>query len=276
MNDKKLKVCIFLHYSGKVEIPYYVKLYVTELSRHFDLVYFLSNNKSLKNENSPFDSKVKFKYYENRGYDFGMFYRFIIGEDLEKYEQLAIVNDSNFLVKKLDSVFKWAQKTDADFWGLVDSIENPHFSTHKNNYHIQSHFIVLNKKAIDLFPNFLKTLNADEILKETDLKKLRHNVINHWEIGLSQYFIKHNLKIASFINSQSMIKKYRPKKVNVTFSLFHELIVFENYPVLKRKIATTKWKWYKFKMKRWRETLLNYGEKKWDMEKICQMENIKL
>jgi hypothetical protein len=273
MDDKKIKVCIFLHYSETNALPYYVQIYINELSNYFDVVKVLSNNSTLNSENSPFKSNIEFIYFENKGYDFGMFYRFVVKENLNQYSQLAIVNDSNLLIKKLDYVFSWANNTDADFWGIVDSLENPHFSNHKDNYHIQSHFIVLNLKAINLLPDFLQSVNVAKILEEENKKKLRRMIINDWEIGLSRFFIKHKLKCDSFIETKKMLKKYRPTKVNVTFSLFEEIIAHERYPLLKRKLATKKKKWYMFKKISLHKTILKYGEKEWELEKICSKDD---
>lgn len=273
MKENKIKACVFVHYSETVTLPYYVQIYIRELSKYFDKVTVLSNNALLGEQDQQLSSIVEFRYFTNKGYDFGMFYRFIINENLNIYKQLAIVNDSNFLVKKLEHVFNWAKNENPDYWGMVDSIENPHFSTHADNYHIQSHFIVLNEKAINLFPEFLKSIDAEKILNIADPDKLRYKVINDWEIGLSQFLIGNNLKIASFINSKKMIEKYHPKKDNVTFSLFEEIISHEKYPLLKRKLATMKKKWYKFKKIRWQETILKYGEEEWELEKIWQQDN---
>ena len=147
MDDKKIRICIFIHYSTTASLPYYVQIYIEELSRHFDKVKVLSNNSKIKNEDHSLNSKIEFEYYENQGYDFGMFYRFIIKENLDNFSQIAIVNDSNILLKPLDNIFNWAKNNKSDFWGLIDSNEKPWFSTHKDNYHIQSHYIVLNKKS---------------------------------------------------------------------------------------------------------------------------------
>ena len=259
-----------MHYSVNETLPYYIQVYIQELSRHFDSVVVLSNNSKLTQLKKDFPALVEFQYFENKGYDFGMFYRYIINQDLDKYAQLAIVNDSNILLKTLDHIFVWATENKSDFWGLMDYHDKPWFSTHENNYHIQSHFIVLNQRAINMLPSFLKTIDVDKIMEERNDKKLRNLVINDWEIGMSQYFIKNGLKISSFINSEMIIEKYSPRKVNVPFALFHELVAYESYPVLKKKIITGKKKWYQLKKKQWKNTILNYGNKEWQMDKIIR------
>lgn len=263
----KIRVCIFIHYSTSESLPYYVQIYVNELSRHFDKVKVLTNNSKIQKQNKLFFENVDILYFENKGYDFGMFYRFIIKEDLARFSEIAIVNDSNILLKKLDDVFDWAGKNDSDFWGIIDSFEKPWFSSHLNNYHIQSHFLVLKDRAIETLPEFFKLTNVDTILNETEPKRLRRMVIDQWEIGFSRYLIDRGLKSASYISSKKLLVKYEVKKQNHTHSLYHE-IVKEGYPLLKKKVATGSKKLFQRKNKNWKTTLNLYGNKDWDLQKL--------
>lgn len=271
MDNKKIRICIFIHYSTTASLPYYVQVYIEELSLYFDKVKVLSNNSKINKQDYSFNKNIDFNYFQNQGYDFGMFYRFIIKENLNNFSQIALVNDSNILINQLGNIFLWAKENNSDFWGLIDSNEKPWFSTHKDNYHIQSHFIVLNEKAINHLPDFFETINIDQLLKEKDLKKLRRQIINDWEIGLSQYFIKLKLEKALFIESKKMLVKYHPRKKNITHSLFSQLIAKEDYPLLKRKIATINKKWYQLSKNRWRETIRKHGYKHWDLEEIINI-----
>lgn len=267
MNDKKIRICVFIHYSISDSLPYYVQIYVNELSRHFDKVKILTNNSKLQKQNNLFFENVDVKHFENKGYDFGMFYRYILNKDLSRYSQIAIINDSNILLKKLDPVFDWAQAEVFDFWGIIDSHEKPWFSTHQYNYHIQSHFLVLNQKAIDNLPGFLKLMDVQVILDETNIKQLRRLVIDQWEIGLSRYFISEGLKSGSYINSNDLIIKYQQKKQNLTHSLFHEMVE-EGYPLLKKKVAVGEKKFFKRKNTKWKTTIDLFGNKDWDLKKL--------
>lgn len=268
----KIKICTFLHYSTSVELPYYVRIYIEELSNYFDKVIVLSNNANLQKQDLNISENIQFKYFENLGYDFGLFYRFITTQNLDDFSQIAIVNDSNILINNLDNIFNWSENNNSDFWGLIDSLEKPWFSTHTQNYHIQSHFIVLNEKAIKCLTDFFASVNISEIFNEKDLKKLRRQIINEWEIGLSQYLIKQELKPSTFIKSKNVCLKYKSKKKNIAHSLFHKLIAKENYPLLKKKIVTKKRKWYLYKEISWKETILKHGNLEWNLEKIINDE----
>jgi hypothetical protein len=236
MDTKKLKVCIFVHYSTSEKLPYYVKIYINELSLYFDKVKVLTNNSKITSENSLVNSNVSFEYFENRGYDFGMIYRYISKQNSDEFAELAFVNDSNILLNKLNKVIDTGRKSNSDFWGIIDSNEKPWFSTHTDNYHIQSHFLVLKEKAIKQLSHFFKQLNVNEIMNEPDPKQLRRMVIDRWEIGLSQYLLNQGLTSFSFIKSKDAGRKFKTKKKNLTHSHYLELIRL-GYPLLKKKVT---------------------------------------
>lgn len=268
MDEKKIRICLFIHFSNSKALHHYVNIYIRELTRHFDKVKVLTNNSKLQEQKSPFNSKVSFKFMENKGYDFGMFYRFIKQENLEDFSEIAVVNDSNILFNKLDHIFDWGRNNNSDFWGIIDSNEKPWFSGHPDNYHIQSHFLVLKTKAIAKLSSFFESIDIDSIFKETNPKKLRRLVINNWEIGLTQYLINSGLEVDSFIDT-TQFDNSSVKIKNLTHSHFHEL-AGEGYSFLKKKVANKKRKWFQTENGLWKETLIKYGNHDWNMERIIQ------
>jgi hypothetical protein len=62
-------------------------------------------------------------------------------------------------------------------------------------------------------------------------KNTRHEVIHTYEIGLSQFFIKNNIKLHSIFNSKNYIKG---NKANATIFFAKELIC-NDFPVIKKK-----------------------------------------
>lgn len=258
---------MFIHFSTTDTLPYYVEIYINELTKHFDKVKVLTNNSKISKHKYFIDNNIDFIHLKNQGYDFGMFYRYIINENLENISQIALINDSNILLKKLHYTFDWADTNEFDFWGIIDSNEKPWFSNHTDNYHLQSHFLVFNSKAINFLPAFFNTLNINEILNESDVKKLRRLVIEKWEIGLTQYFIRCGLKIGTYISSNEMHSKYQPKKQNVTHSIYHKL-VSEGYPFIKKKVLLGKNIFSGIKKEKWKMTIENFGHNEWDFKKI--------
>ena len=267
MESNKIKLCVFIHFSTGDGLPYYVEIFIKELSLHFDKIKVLSNNSNIKVEEFSSQRDVEFIYFENIGYDFGMFYRWFISEQPNNISELAIVNDSNILLKSLRPVFNWGRKQKADFWGVVDSDEKPWFSSLENCYHIQSHFMVLNEKAIGFLDEYLNIIDVPEILKMSDIKKLRRMVIDKWEIGLSQFFISQGLKPASFISHKNFRKNLGSKEKNITHAHYKELLQ-NGYPLLKKKITRSKKKWFKRPDYSWKEAVLSHNNSEWDLNKI--------
>ncbi|WP_241125698.1 rhamnan synthesis F family protein [Cognataquiflexum nitidum] len=270
VTDKKL--CVFIHFCQLPHFPKYVEIFVKELSRYFDELILISNERQVKDTENVNFPNVRLMFVQNEGYDLGMFHKAIGTVNLENYTQIACINDSNILFKSLEPVFTWGEKQDLDFWGLIDSYQKPWFSTHSDNHHIQSHFLVFNKKAIDLLNKFFESIELEKLLREKDLKKLRQTVINTWEIGLTQFFKSQGLTVGSFIDSKSFSVEHNIKKdTNLSHSHYFRLIK-AGYPVIKKKaIFHTKFFKCFFRPKiKWDVMMLKYGDRDWDLEGLIK------
>lgn len=267
INPKSL--CVFTHFSNKAGIPLYVQIYLHELTLHFDHLIFVANSEPKREINIQEGKNIQLMLVKNEGYDLGMFYKAFQTIDPNEYSQIACINDSNILFNELQPIFNWSKNHTFDFWGLIDSYEKPWFSIHSDNFHIQSHFIVLNRKAIEKLPDFFSTIDFKQIYKEENKEKLRRAVINNWEIGLSQYLISKGLKHGSFIDSQSFSGVYYSgKKVNITHKLYSELIE-SGYPLIKKKvIAQNKWTDIFRNVLPWENMIRKYGNQNWEIESL--------
>ena len=266
--EHKQSICAFIHYSTDNIIPYYVDLYLNELANYFDEIALITNEREITNK-ATLNSKVRIQFEQNEGYDFGLFYKFFKKIDVENYHTIACINDSNLLLKPLSNVFEWSQKQTCDFWGLIDSEEKPWFSEHKNNYHIQSHFLILKETAIKLLPAYFNQLDVTSIFAESDAKQLRRRVINDWEIGLSQYLLSKNMHAAAFINSKCFNEKHQLKAKNLTHKAY-ALLLENDYPVLKKKLLKATWR-SKFRLSElWMKTLQTYTNPIWDVQKMIK------
>lgn len=265
MSVHKKSLCIFPHFSNLQYFPRYVLLYVNELADYFDQVIVAANQRDLTYDEAIFKRNVAVMFFKNEGYDLGLFYKVFQKIQSVDFHQIACVNDSNILFNKLLPIFKWSQKNEADFWGLIDSNEKPWFSTHQNNYHIQSHFIVFNENAIAHLSSYFENLDIKNIVNEKHPKKLRRLVIEQWEIGISQFLLGKGLKSASYVNSQTFLTKYTRKDKNITHSLYKELIR-EGYPLIKKKIVLEKsWKSVIGIENSWKKLLIEFGCRNWDI-----------
>ncbi|MFA5326684.1 MAG: rhamnan synthesis F family protein [Prolixibacteraceae bacterium] len=262
-------LCVFVHYSNDPYIPNYVLIYITEISKFFDKVILVTNERPIEKSNYPDNLNISTLFVKNEGYDLGMFYKAFQTIDPNEYKQIACINDSNVLFNELHPIFNWSKKQNVDFWGVIDSYQKPEFSTHQTNYHIQSHFIVFNEKAISRLPHFFETLKIHDIFAETDAKKLRQTVINKWEIGLSQFLINEGLTCSSYIDSKAYSQKYLSgKPTNVGLKLYPELIR-SGLPLLKIKVITKgKWKDIFRTDSSWENLIRKYGNQEWKIESL--------
>lgn len=271
MESPKKSLGIFLHFNNSEYIPYYVLLYLRELTHHLDKVMLVTNERPINNEKELADKGIETLFVQNEGYDLGMFYKAFLSINPNDYHQIACINDSNILFNKLTTIFAWGNSTALDFWGLIDSHEKPHFSTHEENYHIQSHFVVFNEKAITLLPTFFNSIDIQDLFNESNIKTLREKVIDQWEIGLTQFFMEQGLTCRSFINCKTFSEMYLSgKNKNVGHKLYAELI-HSGYPLVKKKVIKKHhWK-DNFRLKRpWEKLVRKYGNPEWEIETLIQ------
>lgn len=265
----KRKLCVFSHYFEGNFIPFYVLVYIRELKNYFDEILLVTNNRSISNSAEISGSLINILLVKNEGYDFGMFYKAFQVIDFQKYKQIACVNDSNIVFGSLDFLFSWGNGQNVDFWGLVDSWQRPKLTKHEELYHIQSHFLVFNEKAIKILPEYLRQVDFQILSKERDIKQLRKKVIEIWEIGVSQFLIKNELKCLAYINSKEYSEKYyNGNDVNVTIKLYEDIIK-QGVPVIKKRVVTRKKLFDVLKTRKsWEKLILKYADGNFKPEKI--------
>lgn len=271
MESSKKSLCVFIHFSFSKYIPYYVLLYLKELTIYFDEIVLVTNKRPINNDHLLPHPKVKSMLVENEGYDFGMFYKVYQTLELSDYRQIACINDSNILFNKLTTIFSWGEAANLDLWGLIDSTQKPHLPIPDGEYHIQSHFLVFNERAVKLLPEFFNSIDIERILKENDIYTVRQFVIIYWEIGISQYMLKKGLRIGSYINGKMFSNLYIPgKERNISRRLYPQLIE-SGYPLLKKRVI------FDSKLDHilrfhpsWKKLLRRYGNKEWEIEKLVK------
>lgn len=233
-------ICIFPHFSLKNQIPYYVQIYVIELSNYFDKVLIVTNKREI--DNSFSNPNIEILFVENQGYDFGMFYKGYQHIKHKNYTKIACINDSNIVFGSLKPIFDWAGKTNFDFWGLVDSENRPSYSTHTRNYHLQSHFLVFNQLAISYLDEYFENIDIEKIFKIVAAKEVKKLVIDQWEIGLSQFLLNKKLNLGAYfsVNNLSKFTHFNGtiEKLNISLDLF-PAIIDSGVPILKKKIITS-------------------------------------
>lgn len=229
-----MKLCLFISYNKNENDFNHDYRYINSLKKYFDKVVLVTNKK-------PKNYEGECLIFKNEGYDFGFFYKAINSLNLNLYNRIAFINNSNIVVKNrnLDNIFSW--KNNFDFWGITDSIEAPNGVNPKNSYHIQSHFLVFEKNAILFLKEFFKEINFERFFNIHNTDLLRQSIINKCEIGISQFMIKKGLKIGSYFSYSTIMNKYKkPNNTNMHVWLWEELIR-EGYPLIKKKIVNGEW-----------------------------------
>lgn len=259
------KICIFVHYHFEELIPYNVQCYIKELCHYFDEIIVVTNERKLHNIHHIEHPKIRLLLTENSGYDLGMFYRAYKTLVVNDCQQIAFVNDSILVFNRLTALFEWANRANLDFWGMTDSYTRPYYSTHHNNYHIQSFFLVFEKNGIDGLEDYFKKMNINDFMCEKNIKKLKHKVINDWEIGVSQFLIKKGLRCGSYISYEAF-KKENKKTTDFKFQNF---IMKNGLPVVKKKtinaVKIEYWLWFNVI---WKRNVRKNGNSLWNLEQI--------
>jgi len=207
-------ICFFSSYFTGERIPYYVKFYLQELNKYFAEVVLLTNRKDLLTAESDFlkEQNIQLRLYENEGMDFGMWQKALAEFDGAKYNKIGLINDSCILFKSLKPFFEWERNANIDYAGMT--------ATGKITFHIQSYFLVINKKAIPLVTNFFK---------EKGIKQTYKGIIANYEIGLSEHLLQNGMTIGGFYDYKATTH------INPTFILADKLIK-KGCPLIKKKI----------------------------------------
>lgn len=125
---------------------------------------------------------------DNIGYDFGSYKLGIayLKEIKAKPCKLLITNDSVYgPMKSLKPILKMSNSF--DMFGMTDSIEI--------NYHLQSYFIIYNKQILEskAFAKFWDSVK----LFSNDQKAFKQIIINEYEVGGSQLFMRLGYKLGA-------------------------------------------------------------------------------
>ncbi len=212
----KNSICLFASYFEGKHIPYYVQVYLEELKKHVGELVFINGVSDLDKESLDFLSRngIKHQIETNEGFDFGAWSKVFQKVNVNSYDHILLVNDSCVLFRSLEPFFNWAAKQNADVLGMTNS--------EAITPHIQSYFMVLNRKAVAL---------TSEYFKEHGIQKHIGDVIKTYELGLNKRFTDNGLKLASFVNNEGYKGEFSPyyKCVDVHLQ--------QGIPVIKKKIV---------------------------------------
>lgn len=255
-----MNCCVFVHFGNDSRLPLPDYCYVSKLAVCFDEVIVVTDTREFALFDLP--EHVQLSFVQNIGYDFGKFYQIFNELKLERFDRIALANDSNVLLGDLNELMRRGADLDTVFWGAIDSYEKPWFSTQEDNFHIQSHFLIWEKDAFPILKAYLSQPHLKEIFEENDPKLLRNKVIDQWEIGLSQFFLMNGIRPKSVFQAQVIASKLgKVKNQNFTMRAPGELLKL-GYPFLKKRYIKKPFSWKNIFIRKrdWKYLISTFGK----------------
>lgn len=243
------RICLFAAYDGDGLIDESVLDYLRDLARHAD-IYYLADCLMDAAELEKLDGLVKGAWARRHGmYDFGSYSilaRDLVGwEEIGRYDELILANDSCYLVHPLEETFETMAARPCAWWGLqatkglistmhqnqipegapvpLEEIKQSHLTEFEHDpvydFHLGSYFMAFRKDVIG-DPDFRRVLDA--VAEEEN--KLR--IIRKYEIGLTRFLIGKGYEFDTLVGS---VSKEHPIFTERAFEL-----IDEGFPLLKR------------------------------------------
>jgi len=223
------RIAIFIFYDPQGIVDDYVPYFLERLKP------FLKNLIIVVNGELTAEGRKKLKSFtqnifvrENIGYEPGaikdVLFKFYGMSKILEHDELLICNDTFYgPFFEFKELFNKMDKTKCDFWGITEQAEK------KNHYpkHIQSYFYNIKKSLLhnEYFRNFFETLPLSKNLEQ---------VIEKYEIAMSQTFLKSGFSYASFVDIKDFFNEDANK--NFDYSLFAPIkLLKKKCPLIKRK-----------------------------------------
>ena len=226
---------IFAHYDKDQIIDDYVIYYLENLRKISEYIIFVSDSNLPESETAKIQNLChKIIAKRHNEYDFGSYkigIEFFLNEK-RNCNNLILANDSCFgPLKSFENIFQLMEFSDADFWGLI---------TNQDGFlpHLQSYFLIFKERVISSkeFAEFFKNV------KKQNCKK---DIIKKYEVGLTQYLLRHNFKMDSFIkkifeNNPTISAKKNSKLIKrkfpfIKFSLIEKNLIYGITEAIKYK-----------------------------------------
>ena len=193
----KTKVLYASYVKGN-NIPYYVRYALKALSALNISVVCLTNQRDLDVDAIDFLKQQNIELFltENKGFDFGMWSRYLKSISLEEkksWDRLCLINDSVIYYKnQFEFFFSKAESMSADMVSLTYSEEL--------SFHLQSFFLYLKPSAMTVLYAHLEDVSESDSFYE---------VVRNMEIGLSTRMLRCGLKLESlFKTAQNVLFSY--------------------------------------------------------------------
>jgi len=242
------RVCLFAAYDAHGVVDDYVVEYLRELARFAD-VYYLADTEMAPSELAKLDGITKGAWAQRHGeYDFGSFARLAerVGwDEIERYDELLLANDSCYLLRPLDEVFAEMDRRACDWWGLQSSTRR-HTSRDPHRVPISHHSLdMLVDRAESRQSDYLHVSSyfaayRQPVLRDPEFRRYllsvtgqsnKTSVIQKYEIGLSRWLVNHGHRFDTFIRD---VYPYHP-----TYNGWYFRLLDQGFPLLKRQLLST-------------------------------------
>ena len=209
-------LCLFSSYSDQNSIPFWVKTYLEELTSYIETLVLLTNERELQESDYQFleTRNIEVRFYPNEGWDFGMWFRYLVSENTSSCSSLFLINDSNLLIGSLKNFFTWWKTHRFDFGGLTENWELA--------WHIQSFFLGFRGNTVEIVRQYFA---------KTGILKDKVDAILFYEIGLSRHLKSRGLTPGVLFPTSTVspwgcdTSIYRPKR-----------LIRRGYPLVKRSL----------------------------------------
>lgn len=215
------RLCLFAGYDPDGRLDDTAVAYIRELS-HFADVHYWADCEMEPGELDKIDSYVKSAQAQRHGaYDFGSWRELIrtLGwERISAYDELLLVNDSCYLLRPLDELFKEMSRRDCHWWGLQatkgiaatrDALSNQ-FPTPISMETVRNW--MLEKFEDDdpydflvgsYFLAFRRDVVADagfrRLLESVCPQEYKKNIVLKYEVGLTRYLCASGYRMDTYI-----------------------------------------------------------------------------
>lgn len=219
------RICLFAGFNAANRLEGYVLHLLRGLARHADL-YCLSDDDLPPSEHQRLKGIVKKSWsYRHGKYDFGSWQEIIrkIGwSELERYDSLLLVNDSNYgPLFDLEKIFSVMDTRCVDAWGITAS--------NGGDRHLQSYFLCLSK-------NFFLSPVFKIFIEGIEQQKNKLAVSSAYELGLSRLMRQNNFSTSQYIENGSL---YIPYHADITS--YQNSLLDAGSPFIKRKVFFERW-----------------------------------
>ncbi|MBP5246566.1 MAG: hypothetical protein J6Z31_01750 [Fibrobacter sp.] len=213
-----LRKVLYASYQTGESLPGYVRYALEGLCQTGFSVVYLTNERDLDASSHAFlDSHhIELFFTVNRGYDFGMWSRYIAYTAKfrrEEWERLVLVNDSViYFQNRFVNIFNAAEDSPADVVSLT--------SNNEQSPHLQSYFLYMKSGAIQAF--------CERLLNEPEGKNF-YDTVTRFEVGTSVALREKGLVLDSLVHTENPVLFSYPELIEKKFGF------------VKRKFLQKRW-----------------------------------